>query len=88
MRYTKRHIESLNDDELSMLWFMVNIVNPKIVNYELSPELFTSIKYADLKNRILQCEQFIKDEYKSVYNELKRKMELPYDVPPIVEIPA
>jgi len=86
MIFKKAHIESLNEDELSMLWFIVNVVSPKIVNYELGPELITSINCDALKNRINQCEPFIKPESISVFNELKRKLESPHIIPPIVEV--
>jgi hypothetical protein len=76
------HINDLNEDELSILWFCINVVSPKILNYEITPSLFTSIKHEALQNRLLQCEQFIKDEYKNIFNELKRKLEMPHISPP------
>ena len=80
------HIHSLTEDELTMLWFCINVVNPKILSYEIPPELFPCIKYQALKDRILQCEQFVKEEYKNIFNEMKKKLEMPYTEPaPIIE---
>jgi len=85
-RLRREHVYSLTEDELTILWFCINVVNPKILSYEISPELFTSIKYQALKDRVLQCEQFIKEEHKIIFNEMKKKLEMPYTEPvPILE---
>jgi hypothetical protein len=82
MKLKNEHIQNLSEDELAMLLFIVNAVSPKILNYEITPNLIPSINHDALTGRVLQCEQFIKDEYKHIFNEMKRKLEMPYTPPP------
>jgi hypothetical protein len=64
----------LNDDELSMLWFMINKVNPPSLPYEADPCLFVYINHQRLVDRIKQCGQFVKDEHQHIFNGLKAKI--------------
>lgn len=82
-------IDDLTEDELTMLWFTINVVDPKILNYEIPPNLFTSINYDMLKDRVLQCEHFVKEEFKPIFNDMKRKLDMPYTEikPALPEIP-
>lgn len=62
------HLDSLTHDELSMLWFIINKVNPPVLqNIELEPSLFVYIKHKRLMDRILQCAQHVKEEHQSVF---------------------
>jgi hypothetical protein len=74
---TLEQLKTLNEDELSILWFMVNKVNPPVLNIEnveLPPSIFPSIKQNHLMDRIEKCKQFIKPEKISVYDSLVKKL--------------
>lgn len=68
-------LKSLNDDELSMLWFCVNKVNPPILQgIELEPVLFTSINHKKLIDRLVKCKVHVKVEHQQVYDGLMTKL--------------
>lgn len=68
-------LKSLTEDELSMLWFCVNKVNPPILKeIELEPVLFTSIKHRRLMDRLSQCRVHVKDDHQKVYDGLMGKL--------------
>jgi hypothetical protein len=71
------HLDSLTHDELSMLWFIINKVNPPVLqNIELEPSLFVYIKHKRLMDRILQCAQHVKEEHQSVFAGLVNKLKV------------
>lgn len=71
------HLESLTEDELSMLWFCINKVTPSVIaGVELEPSLFVSIRHKKLMDRILQCTQHVKEEHQSVFNGLVNKLKV------------
>jgi hypothetical protein len=68
-------LKSLTEDELSMLWFCINKVNPQILKeVELEPVLFTSINHKKLMNRLNQCKVHVKAEHQQVYDGLMNKL--------------
>lgn len=68
-------LKSLTEDELSMLWFCINKVNPSILKeIEIEPILFTSINHKKLMNRLNQCKVHVKDEHQQVYDGLMDKL--------------
>lgn len=68
-------LKSLTEDELSMLWFCINKVNPPILKeIELEPVLFTSINHKKLMNRLNQCKVHVKAEHRQVYDGLMGKL--------------
>ena len=68
-------LKSLTEDELSMLWFCINKVNPSILKeIELEPILFTSINHKKLMNRLNQCKVHVKAEHQQVYDGLMGKL--------------
>lgn len=70
-------LESLTEDELAMLWFILNKVNPPVLNgVELESSLFVSIKHGRLMDRILQCAQHVKDEHRAVFTGLVNKLKV------------
>lgn len=72
---TLEQLQSLNDDELSMLWYAINKAQPPALEgVELEPCVFCSVKPHAIINRILQLEPAIKDEYKPIYESLKTKL--------------
>lgn len=75
MRLEELH--SLNEDELALLWFIINKTTPSTINgIELEPSLFCYIKPHALINRVNQTEKYIKDEYKYVYDSLRQKLNI------------
>jgi len=68
-------LKSLTEDELSMLWFCINKVNPPILKeIELEPVLFTSINHRKLMDRLNQCKVHVKVEHQKVYDGLMTKL--------------
>jgi hypothetical protein len=71
------HLQSLTEDELSMLWYCVNKINPPVLaGIELEPSLFVTIKHKTLMNRLLSCAQYVKDEHREVYAGLVNKLKV------------
>lgn len=72
-----QQLESLTEDELAMLWFILNKVNPPVIaGFELEPSLFVSIKHRRLMDRILQCAQHVKEEHHAVFTGLVNKLKV------------
>lgn len=72
---TLEQLHSLNEDEIAMLWYAVNKIQPPVLaGVELDPSVFCSIRHSGLVNRVLQLEPAVKDEYKTIYSELKQKL--------------
>lgn len=66
---------SLSEDEIDILWFCVNIVNPRILKkVELEPRDFVSIKHNILLERLKKCRSFVKDEHLVVFDGLVEKL--------------
>jgi hypothetical protein len=69
------HLQSLTEDELAMLWFCINKINPPLLSTEeLEPRLFVSIKHKRLMDRLLLCTQHVKEEHQSVFAGLVNKL--------------
>lgn len=65
----------LTEDELAMLWCIVNKIAPPVISfYELDPKQFTSIKRDKLIERVKKSESFITDEHKYIYDGLLKKL--------------
>jgi hypothetical protein len=72
---TLEELYSLNDDETSMLWYIVNKIDrPAIYGIELEPSLFPSINRHWLTERVLSTQTAIKEEHLSIYESLKSKL--------------
>jgi hypothetical protein len=70
-------LNSLNDDELAMLWYIVNkLENPPFKAHEVDAELFIYIQHQKLVDRIRKSEDKIKEEYKHIYSSLKAKLRI------------
>lgn len=73
MRIEQLH--SLNDDELAMLWAFINKVNPPVIEgMELNYKLFTAIKHKQLLERVMQCKQYLKQEYHKTFDDMVAKI--------------
>jgi hypothetical protein len=84
---TLEQLHSLTEDELSLLWFIVNKIGQPIVRYELDPPLFTSIEKQQLINRVLTAESSLSEEGKPIYESLKTKMGIECKVSEAVQTP-
>lgn len=72
---TLEELQSLNEDETAMLWFMVNkIGRPAIYGIELEPSLFPSISRYWLAEKILASKDSVKPEHMFVYESLTSKL--------------
>jgi len=79
-------LKSLTDDELAMLSYAINKINPPVLaGVELEPSVFCAIKASAIRQRIDQLEPAIKDEHKSIYDSLRHKLNMP---PIIVNSPV
>jgi hypothetical protein len=68
-------LSALTEDETAMLWGIVNLATPPIINaYQMDVELFTAIKDEKLKLRVNQFDKYVKPEYIELYNSLKAKL--------------
>lgn len=70
-------LQSLNDDEISMLWYIVNEIKPSVIDgVILEPELFPSIRHPFIVHRIKSVESKISDTGKEIYVGLKSKLNI------------
>lgn len=66
---------SLSEDEIDILWFCINVVNPRILKkVELQPRDFVSIKHTALLERLKQCRTFVKEENYPLFDGLVEKL--------------
>ena len=72
---TLEELHSLNEDETSMLWFIINKIDrPAIYGIELEPSLFPSINRYWLTDKVLKAKESVKPEHLSVYETLTSKL--------------
>ena len=67
-------VRSLSEDELSLLWGIINVIQPKILSATIDVSIFSSIKYSHLHKRLQYAEQHIKPEFKDIYQSLVSKL--------------
>ena len=72
---TLDQLQSLSEDEVTMLWGIINMGNPPVLTgQELEPTLFPFIKENKLKDRVNQFDKYVKPEYIELYSSLKSKL--------------
>jgi hypothetical protein len=72
---TLEELQSLNEDETAMLWYMVNkIGRPAIYGIELEPSVFPSISRFWLAEKILASKDSVKPEHLPIYESLTSKL--------------
>ena len=72
---TLEELHSLNEDETSMLWFIINKIDrPAIYGIELEPSLVPSINRYWLTEKVLKAKESVKPEHLSVYETLTSKL--------------
>jgi len=70
----RKKIKSLTEDELAMLWGIINEMHPKILTCNIDISIFPSIKHRFLIHRLECAAAHIKPEFKEIYDNLLRKM--------------
>jgi hypothetical protein len=72
---TLDQLYSLTEDEVTMLWGIVNMGNPPVLTgQQVDPELFPFIKDHKLKDRVIQFDKYVKPEYIGIYTSLRSKL--------------
>ena len=72
---TRNQLKSLTDDETAMLWGIVNLVNPPVMQgVQMDPSLFPSINHKMLIDRVMQCRKFLKQEHHEIFDGLVNKL--------------
>jgi len=72
---TLDQLHSLTEDEVTMLWGIVNMGNPPVLaGQQVDPELFPFIKDHKLKDRVNQFDKYVKPEYIGIYTSLRSKL--------------
>ena len=72
---TLDQLQSLSEDEVTMLWGIVNMGNPPVLSgQQVDPELFPFIKDHKLKDRVIQFDKYVKPEYIGIYTSLRSKL--------------
>jgi hypothetical protein len=72
---TLDQLYSLTEDEVTMLWGIVNMGNPPVLSgQQVDPELFPFIKDHKLKERVIQFDKYVKPEYIGIYTSLRSKL--------------
>lgn len=67
-------INNLTDDELCLLYGIVNYTHPKILTAEIPVSLICSIKYKRLKHKLMSAKIHIKPEFLGLYDGLLKKI--------------
>lgn len=74
---TRNQLKSLTDDEIAMLWGIVNLVNPPVMQgVQMDPSLFPSINHKMLMDRVMQCKKFLKQEHYEIFDGLVNKLKV------------
>jgi len=72
---TLDQLHSLTEDEVTMLWGIVNMGNPPVLSgQQVEPSLFPFIKDHKLKERVIQFDKYVKPEYIGIYTSLRSKL--------------
>lgn len=72
---TRDQLKCLTDDETAMLWGIVNLVNPPVMQgVQMEPSLFLSINHKMLMDRVMQCKKFLKQEHYEIFDSLVDKL--------------
>jgi hypothetical protein len=72
---TLDQLYSLTEDEVTMLWGIVNMGNPSVLSgQQVDPELFPFIKDHKLRERVIQFDKYVKPEYIGIYSSLRSKL--------------
>ena len=74
---TRNQLKSLTDDDIAMLWGIVNLVNPPVMQgVQMDPSLFPSINHKMLMDRVMQCKKFLKQEHYEIFDGLVNKLKV------------
>jgi hypothetical protein len=70
-------LATLNEDEISMLWFIFNKLSPVITAVELPPQCFSSIKQSAFLEKVNAAATSVKPEHRPIYVSMCNKLEIP-----------
>ncbi len=70
----REQLNTLNDDEACMLFYIVNEISPSIIGSIVEYSIIPSIKHKKLIEKIISAESKIKEEYKPIYISLQQKI--------------
>lgn len=74
---TIEQLKNLSFDETAMLWGIVNLVNPPVMQgIQMEPSLFLSINHKMLMDRVMQCKKFLKQEHYEIFDGLVNKLKV------------
>ena len=76
---TLHQLNSLTDDEIAVVLYIVNCLEPKVLPYELGPRLLCSIKHHKLCERVVKSEPFINELGMPILVSLKSKLGISID---------
>jgi hypothetical protein len=69
-----QQVNDLDENELGMLLFIVNVIFPIQPLIEITPDLLPVIKHEALMAKVTQAEAHVTDEAKPIYQSLLKKL--------------
>jgi len=80
---TLNQLNSLDENELSICLYVMNILHPVKPPIEISPRGLTWIKHDVLVKKLLDVFQQVKPEYHPLYSSLMQKLGIKVEINPI-----
>lgn len=78
---TLNQLETLNEDELAMIMYIVNILSPlDVPKIQLTPRHLTWFRPEALNQKVLDCFPRVNPEYHEIYKSLLEKMGLKIEI--------
>lgn len=69
-------LKSLNEEELSMLLYMLNTIAPRLLPYEVTKNVIPYIKNRYLEFLIKSFESHVTEDGKHIFSCLKEKLQI------------
>jgi len=70
------NLKSLNEEELSMLLYILNTITPRLLPYEITKCVIPYLKNRYLQFAIKQFESQVSEEGKHIFSCLKDKLQI------------
>jgi len=67
-------IKSLTEDELCLLYGIINYIPPKIISYDISISLIGFLKRKKLDKKLIDAKVHILPQFQELYNNLIKKL--------------
>lgn len=72
---TIEQYKSLSEDEIDLIWFCINKINPPILKkVEIDPEHFVCIKHRYFIEKLNHSRSQVKEEYLPLFDGLIKKL--------------